>query len=302
MLANKFAARCFFCWLLLVSFYTTNAQVKTTELLKTLKIAQSKSNYLTDTANVSLLNRLAYQYRYENADSSLLYAKKALSLAQSQNSTLGEARSWHSIGRAYYVIGDYDLSLDAASRLMAFSNKINDTAGIAGAYQIMGLIYMAQDKYSDAIADLNKALDMFISIGNKGQIGNTYLNIAICYDESGKPAKAFYFVNKALSQANAEKDAGLLSMVQNRAGEIYFHSKNYKKALAYYQKVAGGKQVSKWEQDFAWSGIAQCYYALGKYTKAIIAAQKGLSLSKQVNSASDALRAMQVLMRKLWRD
>lgn len=295
LLINKVRVRYVFCLLLTVSFSVAFAQVKTGDLLKKLKQAQAKKNFPTDTGSVSLLNQLAHQYLYENADSSLLYAKKALSLSQSQNSVPGQAHSWHSIGRAYYVIGDYDRSQDAASHLVAFSEKINDTAGIAGAYQIMGLIYMAQNKYKEAIADLNKSLDLFLSINNKGQIGRTYFNIAICYDDSGKPAKAFYFVSKALSLANSVKDTELLSMVQNRAGEIYYHLKYYKKALAYYQKVAGGNDITKWEQDFAWSGIGQCYYGLGKYSQAIAAAQKGYSLSEQVNSASDALRALQVL-------
>jgi signal transduction histidine kinase len=295
MLVKKHVIKCFYCWLFLISVYAASAQVKTADLLKNLKTAQSKPHYRADTGSVSLLNQLAYQYLYENADSSLLYAKKALSLSQSQNSVPGQAHSWHSIGRAYYVLGDYDRTQDAASHLMAFSEMINDSAGIAGAYQIMGLVYMAQNKYNEAISGLNKSLDLFLSIDNKTQIGSTYFDIAICYDETGKPAKAFYFVSKALSLANTEKDTKLLSMVQNRAGEIYYHLKDYEKALAYYQKVAGGKNITRWEQDFAWSGIGQCYYGLGKYSQAIAAAQKGYGLSKQVNSASDALRALQVL-------
>jgi tetratricopeptide (TPR) repeat protein len=269
MVVSKYLVKCFFYLLLTVNFSATFAQVNTSGLLKSLRLAQADKNYLTDTGSVSLLNQLAYQYLYDNADSSLFFAKKALRLAQSQNFMAGQARSWHSVGRAYYVIGTYDLSLDAATRLMVISNKINYPSGIAGAYQIMGLIYMAQNRFDESIDNFDKALDVFIGIRDNGQAGGTYFDIAICYDESGKSAKAFYYVSKAIVMANKAKDYRLLFMVQNRAGEIYYHLKNYKKALTYYQKVADGKNIAKWEQDFAWSGIALCNYDLGKYSLAI---------------------------------
>jgi len=295
MLVKKVFVCCSFCLLLTVSMSTAFAQVNTANLLKSLKLAQAGKNYSRDTNSVSLLNQLSHQYLYDNADSSLFFAKMALGLAKSQNFMMGQALSWHNEGRAYYVIGSYDLSLDAATRLMVISNKINYTDGIAGAYQIMGLIYMAQNRFDESIANLDKALDLFIQIGNKGQIGATYFDIAICYDDSGKPMKAFYFVNKTLAIADTTNDNKLQAMAQNRAGEIYYHLKDYKKAMAYYEKVAGGKNITKWEQDFAWSGIAQCNYDLGKYSVAIAAAQKSYRLSRQVNSAFDAARALEVL-------
>jgi signal transduction histidine kinase len=295
MLVKKAFVQYFFGLLLTVNFSVTYAQVNTGSLLKSMKVAQAGKKYLTDTGNVSLLNQLARQYLYDNADSSLFFAKKALSLASSQNFVLGQARSWRSVGRAYYVIGTYDRSLDAATRLMVISNKINDTAGIAGSYQIMGLIYMAQNRFDESVANLDKALDLFIRIKDNDQSGGTYLDLAICYDESGKSAKAFYYVSKAIAMANKAKDERLLSMVDDRAGEIYYHLKDYQKALPYYQKVANGKNIVKWERDFAWSGIAQCNYRLGKYSLAIAAAQKSYRLSRQVNSASDATRSLEVL-------
>jgi len=295
MLANQNLWKYLFCLLLLVNCSFNFAQVKTGVLLKSLKEAQAKKSYLTDTASVLLLNQVSYHYLYNNADSSLFYAKKALSLAQKQNFAAGEARSWHSIGRAYYVIGNYDLSLDAANKLMAISNKIKYIAGAAGAYQIMGLIYMAQNRYDESIADLNEAVVLFSQTGDNGQTGKCYFDIAICYDDSGKPAKAFYFVNKTIAIANQTKDLNLLSMAQNRAGEIYYHLKNYKKALGYYQKVAQGVSNTIWERDFAWSGMARCYYNLGQYTLAIPAAQHSYKLSRQVHSAFDASRALQIL-------
>lgn len=291
----KILVRWFWFVLLLVNFSEAFAQTETAGLLKSLKIAQTKANYQADPGNVRLLTQISFQYLYYNADSSLFYAREALKLSQLQHYLLGEALAWQNIGRANYVIGRYDVSLDAATKLMAISNKLHYTGGTAGAYQIMGLIYLEQNRQTDAVANLDKALVLFDQMGDTDQMGKTYFDLAIAYDDMGKTARAFYFVKKAMASAAGAKDDNLLTMAQNRAGEIYFHQKAYKKALTYYEKVAGAKSTSNWERDFAFSGMAQCYYGLGKYKMAISAANKGYRLSRQVNSGSDAARALQIL-------
>lgn len=271
------------------------SQSKTPALLKKLQVAKSRPNFNSDTASTNLLNQLSFEYLYYNADSALYYAQQALSLSKLQNSVKSEIVAWHNIARSQYVIGNYDKSLDAATRLMSFSNKIGDNNGMAGAYMVTGLICLEQNKQTEALSDFNKALDLYTRLDAKVEIGTSYFNIAIAYDEMGKPEKAFGFLNKAIATANQARNSNLLSMAQNRTGEIYFHQKNYQKALGFYQKVATGKNTTNWERDFALSGMAQCFYGLGQYKKAIDAAQKSYRLSRQVNSDADAARALEIL-------
>jgi len=288
-------ARIFFCLLLLINVCTALGQAPKEDLFRKLKAAQGRNAFEADTASVLLYNQLSHQYLYENADSALYYAKQALRLAQSQKFISGQARSWQNISRSYYVIGDYDLSMDASTRLSSLSHQVNYLPGIAGSYLMTGLIYQAQNKHAEALADFNKALSLFTALKDSSQVDKIYLNLGISYDDSGDFSRAFESVETAINIATRIKDEGLIPMALNRQGDINFHIKNYKEAIAYYNKVIASPAASKWEQDFAWSGLAQCDYALGKYPEAITAAQKSYDLSTQVKSGFDAARALEVL-------
>jgi len=295
MYFSKFLARLFFILLLTFISAAVFAQTNKDLLLKNWQKARSEKGYRSDTANVILLNRLSDQYLYNHTDSALYFAKQALQLAEFQKFVLGQAMSWNSIGKGYYVQGDYTTSLDASAKLINISRRINYKAGIGEAYQIIALVYLAQDKNDNAIADFTRALKIFTRLNDQAKAGKVYFDLGICYDESGRPEKAFHYLSKAVEIANSIGDKELLSMTLNRMGETYFHLKNYKKALVYYQQVIASKFTSNWEMDFAYSGMAQTYYELGAFDKAIANAQKSLTLSKKVNSAADVLRALKIL-------
>ncbi len=295
MLFSYLRLRFFFTLLLTTACCAPFAQGRTGSRARQLKTAQIQKNYLTDTANVTLLNRLADKYLYNNADSSLNFAKQALRLANAQKFVLGQARSWNNISKVYYVMGNYVEALDASQKLFAVSNRLDFQYGIASAYQMMGLVYMAQDKNDAALTEFKKALRISVQIKDISKEGTIYFDIGVCHDESGRADSAFYYLCKATAIAMRVNDKNLLSMILNRKGEIYFHLKNYSKALGFYTQVTGLEAVSKWELDFAYSGIAQCDYGIGKYKDALANAQKSYAIPGQVNSAFDAIRAMEIL-------
>lgn len=296
MYSNSLFVRVFsLSLLILLSCFPAFSQTGKQSLLNQWKKIKSQKNYQSDTSNVILLNHISDQYLYKHADSALYFSKQALELAKYQKFDLGQALSLNNIGKSYYVMGDYTLSIDAADRLMGISNKINYQPGIAGAYQINGLIYLAQNNYKEAINNFSKALAIFSRQKIHSKEGKIYFDLGICYDESGQPEKAFYYLDKALETTKLTRDSDLIPMILNRFGETYFHLKNYKQALVYYQRVLNPEFTNNWEKGFAYSGIARTFYALGAYDKAIGNAGQSLNLSRKVNSAFDAVRALEIL-------
>jgi len=257
--------------------------------------AVHQPGYKADTASVNLLNSLSLGYRYNQADSSLYFAKQALQLAQLQKNQPGEVTSLNNIGMAYYVLGEYFQSLDAASKLMRLSNAIDYQPGVANAYQVMGLIFLGQNKFEDAINQFVKALDGFTKVNDQAKISRMYFDIGLCYDELGLSKKAFTYLDKALNTGKLIKDEHIISMTYNRMGETFLHLKNYPQAIVYYQKVLNAHYQDNWERDFAFSGLAQTYYGMDQYQLAITNANKGLSLASETNSRYDIVRALKIL-------
>jgi signal transduction histidine kinase len=295
MFLKRFLISSFFSVLLIFCCFVTSAQTETRDLVNKWRRAESEKGYRSDTGNVILLNQLSERYLYNNADSALYFAKQALQLAEYQKYILGQSVSLNNIGKTYYVLSDYASSLDASLKLMSISSKTNYQFGIAEAYQIMGLVYLAQDNYNQAIDHFNKGLDLLLQIKYELKAGRIYFNLALCYDELGQQDKAFYYLDKAIAIAKQNKDNNLVTMTLNRTGETYFHLKRYNKALMYYQQVIDSKLPNNWETGFAYSGMAQTYYVLGDYNKAILNAKISYELSKKVNSVWDAVRALEIL-------
>jgi signal transduction histidine kinase len=290
----KIFRQTFLLWLFIFFGFISVAQTGPS-LLESWQKARFKSSYQTDTANVTLLNNLSVAYRYNSADSSLNFARQALTLALAQKNKPGQATSWNNIGMAYYVMGSYFQSLDAASRLMTISNTLNYQLGVANAYQIMGLIFLAQDKMEDAITQFTKALNGFSNLNDKAKMARMYFDIGLCYDEAKSPKKASFFLNKTIETGRQINDEHIVSMAFNRMGETFFHLKNYTQAIVYYQKVLSAHYQDKWENDFAYSGLGQAYYGLRQYPLSINNANKGLTLANEINSRYDAVRALKIL-------
>ncbi|HVW95452.1 MAG TPA: tetratricopeptide repeat-containing sensor histidine kinase [Mucilaginibacter sp.] len=295
MLFNKVSLRLLLAALQLFAGFTVLAQPDSTGLLNKWHRAQLEKNYASDTGNVILLNKLSEQYLYNQTDSALYFGRQALQLAQRQKYIIGEAAANLNISRTYYVKGNYSESLEIGTKLFATSEKINYKPGIAGAYQIIGLIYAVENKYDLAISNLNKALNIFIELKDDSRIGKAYFNIGLCYDEMGQHIQSFSYMDKAIKSGRKAGDYNLVSMAFNRFGEANYHLKRFSRAIGYYQRVIDSKYSSVWETEFALSGLAQCYYSIGDYDKAIINAQKSLQLVKDVSSESDRIRTLMIL-------
>ena len=84
-----------------------------------------------DTNKVSTLISLSWAYRFSYPDSGLVYAQKALSLAEKLNSEESTFWSLVSINQTLYILGNYALELDYAFKEFSLAKKINTPFTIA---------------------------------------------------------------------------------------------------------------------------------------------------------------------------
>jgi signal transduction histidine kinase len=78
-----------------------------------------------DTNKVTTLISLSGAYRFSYPDSGLVYAQRALSLAEKLNSDVGTFWSIGAINGSLYVLGNYALELDYAFKALPLAKKIN---------------------------------------------------------------------------------------------------------------------------------------------------------------------------------
>ncbi len=239
-------------------------------------------------------NALAEKFMYEDADSSLYYSAKAYTAATASNNFKEVTRALTNQGMTNYVKGAYFASLEATTKLMDLSVEHKYKQGIGNSYHIRGLIYLAQDEFDDAIIEFEKALKIFRQLNNQPKLVRVLFNIGLCYDEKREPQRAFKYLDETIAISQAIKDEHMIAMGYNRKGETYYHSKDYARAIAFHNSVIDGPYQDKWENAFAYSGLAQAQLELKDYKAALANALKSVQLAAEVKSLWDEVRALNI--------
>lgn len=283
-------------YLLLFSFSAFSQSNQLPDLLEKWNRLQAADKNRADTAIVSLLNAIAFSYFQSAPDKALFYGKKAFNMAVAIGFPEGQSKALANISRSYYVKGAYDLSLNASQQSYEISDKHKDDAGKSNALNGIGLIYLAQDNIQPALEKFQAAAAINKVLKDQDRLAANFINIGICYDELKQPDKAIPALNKGLQICRQINKHNLISLATNRLGLIYHGKKDYQKAIQYYKEVIGNKTYQDdWENSFAYTGLANTYYQLVDYKKAIFHGEKGLKLGKKVAAKWDIERSLEVL-------
>ena len=191
-------------------------------------------------------------YRHESFDSTLLYYRESLKLAEKFDMKKYIAQSLQGIGEAFYSQSDYDSALYYFSKALSLNKKLDDKNNIAKLYKYFGNIYINQSIYDKALEYELTALDIYKTIGNK----NGY------------------------------------SSCVNNIGIIYYYQKNYEKALTYFLQSLQIKKEIDDKKDLAilLGNIGYLYYELGKTGKALEYDMKSIKIYKEIGDKNDIAR------------
>lgn len=281
--------------LLLCPFIVFSQQKKLEQLL-------SKWNKLTvtnqtkpDTATINLLSSIASEYMETVSDSAFIYSNKALALSEQINYNQGRARAYAMLGKMHYMKGNYDISLNNSLIALRISTQNNDKLGVANASNIVGLIYLAQNKINLALKEFLKAAAVNKSLNKLNRLSANYFNIGLCHLENKSDSTIYYLMlSKSVSKQINEEH--LLAMADNRIGDYYLQKEQLNKAIFYYSSVIKNTSYQNdWENSFAYTGLAKCYYKLGKYKAAVFCSHKGLVLAQKTNTKWDIEQALKIL-------
>jgi signal transduction histidine kinase len=281
---------------LIVSFLFFSVPAYSQTLSELRNSFKSFQGWPTDSLQVSVCNRLAEKYLYNNSDSSIFFGKIASQAAKKLRLNRESAIAYNHIAKTYYVSGSYFESLSYADSAQTISKKYGFKPELAVSINTRGLIYLGQERLKESIPEFTKALVLNRSLKDSAKIAANYFNIGLAYDELRQLDRAFLNLNKALLVAKQCKDGHLHQMSLNRIGEIHYHARNYKQALYFYRSALGFVDYQdNWEKGFAYSGIAQALYELKRYPQARDYAIKSFVLMKELKADWDTERAANIL-------
>lgn len=226
------------------------------------------ANSRQDKVLVNTLSLLSYELRNTQPDSAVIFADRALNLAQKLDYTPGLPAGWMAKGAAllnlgeaaraleclnsalqhkttdqmltkalnnrglvFNAMGNYPAALKDYYHSLELAEARKDSVAIASSYNNLGNVYRKQKNFSEALKYFSKALALKKALNDSKGMAISYNNIGLLYDEMGNYSEAIQNHEAARVIRMQRNDKLGMAASYNNIGNILFHQKNYSEAL-----------------------------------------------------------------------
>ena len=226
-------------YVLVFLIVTINFSVAQTEKIDSLLSALEKQKQTctatcdSDTNIANTLNLLAWEFSPVDASRSLEYAGRALLIAQQSKNKMTISNSYHQLGWANYVLGNFKPALENTRQAIQLREEAGSWTA-ANSLNNLGVIYKEQGMYSLALDCYFKSLKIKEKANDKKGIASSLSNIGEIYRNMKDPQKALEYFEKGLAIRKEIKDLkGGANVMCNKA-TVFYDQKEYDRALENY--------------------------------------------------------------------
>ena len=249
---------------------------------------------LPDTQRVWVLDELAQLYWNNTPDEALRYSEQALILANQANFPLGQSRTLLTMGKTYWVQGNYPQALEVLSQALKIAQNIPHPPTIAEAFNGLGLVQEKMGNVTQSLSYYQEALRYAEQIDNAMMIAKAHNNIGNVYFRQGDYSDALQQYLSALQRFEEQEDPALIAAAYLNIGSIYSTQQDYEEALDYYNRALAlcQKVNNKPYLSAVYNGLGELNSELGNYQQAEEQYQAALSIAQELGGLSDAAAAL----------
>ncbi len=213
----------------------------------------------------------------------------AIELAFQNQDTLKVKTSLKLI-QSLYELKDYDKALKYIIESEKLSNDLNYNRGIAEISYYKSLIYAIKDDYINAVSGYQKSKSLFKQLGDTLSIAKVNNSIGLIEIKRGNYAKGLRFSLAAIKELEKRRLINELRSAYNNLAEAYYNINAYDKAIEFYLKALNIQERLNDDIGIAHSSsrLAELYALKKENRKAIEYYEKVLDNKKISN---DSLRA-----------
>jgi signal transduction histidine kinase len=280
--------------LLLKTAFSQNTNI--TDSLKQ-KLAISHA----DTNRVNLLASLSQYYHRANTDTSMMYAKEGLMLAERLHFATGKADCLYWIGILLELQGLYPQALDHFQRSLAISDSIKNNAFlISRVFRAIGDLYFDQGDYKKALENLTVAKAMRETTHNRWIGVSTYRSLGRVYLALDQLDSTLFYFNKSyqkIMDMNIPSSRVALDDILKDLGQAHSKIGNDAMAMEFFRNSI---PYSLTDKDYVtlnetYIGMARLFGKSGKTDSSIFFCKKGLEVARQRNYLKGVLEATRLL-------
>ncbi len=245
----------------------------------------------SDTHEVSLLCKLAWETRYTAPDEALVYLDKGLNLAESVNFPSGKAKSHLYRGMIQTAQGSLEEAEVELNLALKTYKGLRDEDGIGKSWNKMGILSYYRGEYKQAISRYEKALEHFT---DQRAIAMCHNNMALALKSLGEMDR--YLASLIRARKTFEKIGDLRNtcLVYGNIGSFYRSIGEFGKSIEIYQKAADliPESDDLEVQASIQLGLGLAYESAEKRDEAIVAYQAAVALSRKAGLELDEAIAL----------
>jgi signal transduction histidine kinase len=235
-------------------------------------------------------------------DSVLVYAPKAISIAEKLNEKEKAVRNYHHLGIAYCLLNNHDTAVMLLNKSYEISAGMQDSDAQISALWLTAFVYATNGKYVTAIDMYMKLLPIFENEGEKYLTTHVaaLANIAELNRKLGNMGITLKYLDMAVELCAKVSDKEFyiwrITQIYNEYSIVYFSKNNIAQALDYALKSDsvnhGGYVINKCSTKVL---LAKIYSRLNDYERALRYAGEAMKLADIIKSNSMYIDVRKVL-------
>ena len=211
--------------------------------------------------------------------------KKAQTFVVQSKDVALEAELARKYAIAFYVKGDYYLSLTHFLEAEKLFRELDDWESVGKCLNGLGLIQQGIDRHIEAVDYFKQAIDYYNLAEDDYAAAPAVINLGVSELQTGELEKAKVTLDSALSLAVASGRKDIEHLTLNHLGNLAYEKSEIPTALKYYQSVLNDSvEPNNWEKAFSYYGLARTNLALNNLDAAEVFGLKALDFAK--NNAS----------------
>ncbi len=283
------------CFLFAITSHSLSAQNKEVD---SLLIVLKKNKGSVDSAQVDLLNRIAYLLTRVDPQKARNYCNQSIDLAKKVKYPAGVGRAYHVMGLAYYRNGNGQEAIKPLVESVKINEKLGNEVQLASSFNLLATVFLLNIKNFDkARTYYNKALQLSKKLNNKALANRLQNNIGLTYSWQNKHGEARSMFEKALKGYKELKKRSGESKALNNIGDTYESEGDYKKALEFYNKsLAIEREIKGSPRGMATtlSNVGSVHVKLKNYDKAEEVLQEALTMAEKVTAKEEEKEVYEV--------
>jgi two-component system NarL family sensor kinase len=210
-------------------------------------------------AKVTGLNLLGMVFKYEeNYSSALKTYHEALDVAEELGEPHGIGKMYYQIANTLNIVGDFDEAITNVDLSIEYYLKCTSPKYLAKAYNLAGAIHARQGAYAIAFEQYNNALHIRQEQSDTAGLASSYLNLGNLFEMTGDFKGAIDHFQQSLEMYQVTENEGGVADVQNSLGNVYYAMGQLLLAKTHYERSV---QIKIRLEDLY--GLAGTYHNLG---------------------------------------